>query len=36
LSVAANFTQFFSGLVPHESLFDDDGEFIGTLPDSAA
>ncbi|MCA9076256.1 MAG: SMI1/KNR4 family protein [Planctomycetaceae bacterium] len=36
LFVAANFTQFFSGLVPHESLFDDDGEFIGTLPDSAA
>lgn len=36
LSVADNFAQFFSGLVSHESLFNEDGEFIGALPDDAA
>lgn len=36
LFVAEDFTQFFSGLVPHESLYDEDGEFIGTRPDNTA
>jgi hypothetical protein len=36
LSVGDNFTEFFSGLIPHESLFDEDGQFIGTMPDNAA
>lgn len=29
LFVADSFTQFFHSLVPHEALFNDDGEFIG-------
>lgn len=36
LLVANNFTQFFTGLVPHETLFDEYGEFIGTLPKNTA
>ena len=29
LYVAEGFLQFFSSLVPHEALFDDEGEYIG-------
>ncbi|KAA0139746.1 SMI1/KNR4 family protein [Gimesia chilikensis] len=34
LYVAQNFSQLFSNLVTHKSLFDDDGEFIGLLPEN--
>ena len=30
LFLANTFSEFFASLVPHEELFDDDGEFIGT------